>query len=90
MLNYILIKKGCGLYVFYNVLKLIIGFLYINVFDKVMTSLYSRYYAKKCNYDCSKCGNWACVNGTEHENDFMPFGICDNYRNVCGKEKLNK
>lgn len=68
-----------------NLLKFLILLLYINLFDKVMTCVYSRLYAKKCNYDCSKCGCWSCVNETEYEHDNYLIGICDNYKNVCGK-----
>lgn len=69
-----------------NILLFIIGLLYINVFDKVMTSIYSRLYAKKCNFDCSKCGCWSCVNETKYDNKKYLIGIYDNYSNVCGKK----
>lgn len=69
-----------------KILWLIIGILYINVFDKIITSIYSRLYAKKCNYDCSKCGCWSCVNETKYDNKNYLIGIYDNYSNVCGKK----
>lgn len=69
-----------------KILWLVIGFLYINVFDKIMTCFYSRYYAKKCNYDCSKCGCWSCVNESKYDNKNYLIGIYDNYSNVCGKK----
>lgn len=69
-----------------KILNFIIVLLYINVFDKIMTSIYSRFYAKKCNYDCSKCGYWSCVNETKYDNKNYLIGICDNYSNVCGKK----
>lgn len=30
------------------------------LFDIVLMYITEHYYAKKCNYDCSKCKNWHC------------------------------
>ena len=38
----------------------IIGILFYIICDFLTFKIGQKYYAKKCNYDCSKCKNWAC------------------------------
>lgn len=39
---------------------MIIGSILQCLYDIFITDRFSKSEAKKCNYDCSKCGNWRC------------------------------
>lgn len=44
-----------------SVFTLLIVFGFINfLFDILLQLLLEQHEAKKCKYDCSKCGNWRC------------------------------
>lgn len=41
-------------------LYFILGILLIYLYDSLLFFITDRWSAKKSNYDCSKCKNWAC------------------------------
>lgn len=38
----------------------ILGTLFCTIYDIILFKMTEKKYAKKCNYDCSKCKCWSC------------------------------
>ena len=72
-----------------KILVFIICVLCCNVLDKIFTIIMSKIYARLCNYNCKNCKMWSCVNETDYDNENYYFGLFDNFKNVCGKDKEN-
>ena len=39
---------------------ILIGGIILSIYDFIFFQLAARIESKKCNYNCSKCKNWAC------------------------------
>lgn len=65
-------------------MKYLFLFIYFILFDYVFFGLKARSCGKKCNFDCTKCKNWACTNGTKYsKNGCYPVR---NWHKWCNKE----
>lgn len=71
-----------------KILYFIILILSFIVTDKICGIATAIYYAKKCNYNCKKCGMWSCTYNTEYPDYKIP--PYDDFSNVCGKFKNKK
>lgn len=68
-------------------MKFILLLILIYCTDKITAILTSKYYAKKCNYNCKNCKMWSCTYETNYPNFKLP--PYDNFSKYCGKENKN-
>ena len=64
--------------------RYILIFIYLVLSDILFFSITAIFCAKRCNYVCDKCSNWACTHG-------QPKGYRDwiirDYSKICGKRR---
>lgn len=63
-------------------MKFILGIIYFFVLEHFLFNWQAKREAKKCNYDCTKCGNWACMHDRPEKYRDL---IMRDYSNNCGK-----
>lgn len=68
-----------------TVIAILMTILLQYLIGKITLRTLSKYYGKKCNYNCKQCKMWSCTNETKYENyNIIPY---ENYKKYCGKEK---
>lgn len=68
-------------------IKIAFFILLFIITDRICEITSSKYYAKKCNYNCKECGMWSCTYDTDYPNyKISPY---EDFSNVCGKFKRN-
>lgn len=63
-------------------MKYILLFIYFIILEHFLFNWTAKWEAKKCNYDCSKCGNWACMH--DRKESYRDL-IMRDYSKICGK-----